>query len=230
MFNCIFDFATGVFIKMVDMRPVPTGRVTENILAVRTGSVSFFLYQKDGYIIALDAGFGKKVILRELFRLGIQPDSVSAVFLTHSDIDHAGGVSVFTNAFVYLSADEEQMIKRNTARKFGFIYNAALKRPYSLLRQDDEISVGSIKARAIETPGHTPGSMCYLIDGAFLFSGDAFNLIDGKAYPISKTYTMDQEEQIRSIRKLALLKGVETAFTAHRGFTGKFEDATADYR
>ena len=35
----------------------------------------------------------------------------------------------------------------------------------------DEISVGGRHVKAIYTPGHTPGSTCYLI-GGYLFSGD----------------------------------------------------------
>ncbi|MDR2648351.1 MAG: MBL fold metallo-hydrolase [Clostridiales bacterium] len=230
MFNFIYDWAAGAYARGKGMNPACTGQITEDITAVKTGCVNFYLYRKGGGIIAIDAGFGKGVIRRELARLGIRPDSVSALFLTHSDIDHADGVSVFKNASVYLSADEERMIRRETARKFGFIYNAELKMPYGLLRQDDEIRIGPIKVRAIETPGHTPGSMCYLVDEAFLFSGDAFNLISGKAYPISKRYTMDQKQQIMSIKKLAGLKGVRAAFTAHWGYTEKFGDVTANYR
>jgi len=32
--------------------------------------------------------------------------------LTHSDFDHAGGLSLFENAEIYLSRDEEQMITK----------------------------------------------------------------------------------------------------------------------
>jgi len=212
------------------MQPVPTGRVCQNIWGVRTGCVSFFIYRKDGRTIAIDSGFGRDLVVRELRWLKIKPDSVSAVFLTHTDLDHAGGVSVFKNADIYISADEEQMIRYKTARKFGVVFNSGIDRPYKLLRQDDEISVGDIKVRAIETPGHTPGSMCFLVDGAFLFSGDAFNLLEGKAYPVSKTFSMDRETQLESMRKLASLKGVKMAFTAHRGYTEHFEDALAAYR
>ncbi|MHB1928429.1 MAG: MBL fold metallo-hydrolase [Acidimicrobiales bacterium] len=43
----------------------------------------------------------------------------------------------------------------------------------SVLEDDDVIEVGRLRLRTISTPGHTPGSMCFRLEGApILFSGD----------------------------------------------------------
>jgi len=39
------------------------------------------------------------------------------------------------------------------------------------LKDEDIVEVGTLKIKVIHTPGHTPGSVCYLVDGN-LFSGD----------------------------------------------------------
>lgn len=39
------------------------------------------------------------------------------------------------------------------------------------LKNGDIVTVGTLKIEVIHTPGHTPGSVCYLVDGN-LFSGD----------------------------------------------------------
>jgi hydroxyacylglutathione hydrolase len=39
------------------------------------------------------------------------------------------------------------------------------------LTDEDVVEVGTLKITVIHTPGHTPGSVCYLVDGN-LFSGD----------------------------------------------------------
>ncbi len=39
------------------------------------------------------------------------------------------------------------------------------------LKNEDTVEVGTLKITVIHTPGHTPGSVCYLIDGN-LFCGD----------------------------------------------------------
>src|SRR5688572_28968370 len=42
-----------------------------------------------------------------------------------------------------------------------------------VLADDDAIEVGRLRLRTIHTPGHTPGSMCFLLEGhPVLFSGD----------------------------------------------------------
>ena len=45
---------------------------------------------------------------------------------------------------------------------------------YDLLLEDDTvIEVGDLRLRTIATPGHTPGSMCFAVEGTpLLFSGD----------------------------------------------------------
>ncbi|MBW4084335.1 hypothetical protein [Paenibacillus sp. S150] len=63
-----------------------------------------------------------------------------------------------------------------------------------------------------------------------MFAGDAFKLIDGKAYPNSPLYCMDAEKQEESIRKLAKLKDVHSVFTAHGGNSSNFGYAMAEWR
>jgi glyoxylase-like metal-dependent hydrolase (beta-lactamase superfamily II) len=45
---------------------------------------------------------------------------------------------------------------------------------YDFLLEDDSVlEVGRLRLRTIHTPGHTPGSMCFLLEGApVVFSGD----------------------------------------------------------
>jgi len=227
--NSVYDLCTEAFVRRKHMQLIPTGQITENVFAIRTGSVNLFIYKKGSDWIAIDAGFGVSILKRELSVLGIDPDKITYLFLTHSDFDHASGLSVFQNAQIYLSSDEEPMIIKKIARKYGVIYNSKINRAYKLLKDDDEVAAGKIKIRAIETPGHTPGSMSYLIDDKILFVGDAFKLIDGKAYPNSSFYCMDTKEQEESIRKLANLRDVHLVFTAHGGYSNNLDYTMADW-
>jgi glyoxylase-like metal-dependent hydrolase (beta-lactamase superfamily II) len=45
---------------------------------------------------------------------------------------------------------------------------------YDLILEDDSvIEVGDLRLHTIATPGHTPGSMCFVVEGTrLLFSGD----------------------------------------------------------
>jgi glyoxylase-like metal-dependent hydrolase (beta-lactamase superfamily II) len=52
--------------------------------------------------------------------------------------------------------------------------DAAMLPSYDMVIEDDEvIEVGRLRVRAIATPGHTPGSVCFHVEGTpLLFSGD----------------------------------------------------------
>lgn len=52
--------------------------------------------------------------------------------------------------------------------------DAAMLPSYDTTIDDDEvIEVGRLRMRALHTPGHTPGSVCFTVDGTpLLFSGD----------------------------------------------------------
>jgi hydroxyacylglutathione hydrolase len=227
--NWAFDLANRLVTRTMHLHPIETGRMAEHLYAVKTGTVNFFVYQDAGQAICIDAGFGKNIILRELGRLNIDPGSITHLFLTHSDLDHAGGSALFEKAKIYLSAGEEPMITRKKARMFGFIYNPRLERAYQLLNDGDLVSAGPIQIRAIATPGHTLGSMSYFVNESILFVGDTFKLIDGKVYPKRPYINMDTEQQKASIRKLARLEAVRLACTAHNGYTEAFHEAIRDW-
>jgi glyoxylase-like metal-dependent hydrolase (beta-lactamase superfamily II) len=49
---------------------------------------------------------------------------------------------------------------------------APVSYPFSALRDGDSLEIGSVTLEALRTPGHTPESTSYLLDGRALFSGD----------------------------------------------------------
>jgi len=229
----IFDFLTNAYIRLCGLTPLETGPLPVNkgeVIAIRTGTVNFYIYKKDSFSIALDTGFSKLIVKRELLSAGVDLDRISAVFLSHSDFDHVGGLLLFKNAAVYLSRDEEQMITQRTARKFKVIYNGRIKKTYTLLKDNDEIAIGPIHIKAIETPGHTPGAISYLIDGSILFIGDAFRILEGKAQPLDKFFNTDQANHIESIKKLAQLENIKLVLTGHRGFCDAFDESIKHWR
>jgi hydroxyacylglutathione hydrolase len=227
--NKFYDIFTAIFVRIKHVHPIATGKITDNLFVIKTGTANFYIYKSEEKVICFDSGFGKSLIIRELNNLGIDPSAITHLFLTHSDFDHANGADLFDRAEIYLSADEEQMITRKKARIYGFIYNSRIKSTYHLLKDNDVVTIGPTKIKAIATPGHTPGSMSYLINDSILMVGDAFRLINGKVYPL-KYYNMDTEKQKESIRKLSGLDNIQLVCTAHRGYTEMFREAIDHWR
>lgn len=211
------------------MTPAETGQITENIFAIRDGYVNTFLIKSDSGYIMIDAGTDVGSIAAGLEKLEIEPSDVKNIFLTHTDSDHAGALSLFPHANVYLSRQEEQMINGETGR-FLWFGNRLDREDYKLLYEGQELVIRDITVKGILTPGHTPGTMCYLVNGKYLFTGDVIRFVDGKAIEFHHFINMDNPTGIKSIEKLSLLEGVEYVFTAHHGVSDNFEKAFENYR
>ena len=213
------------------LKPVATGRINEYLSVIRDRNANLHLYRKNDTFISFDAGYGGSVLRGEFEKLSVDPNAVAALFLTHSDVDHARGAGLFRNARIYLSEDEKQMIDGTTPRFFGMYYNdnRNINDPV-FLSDGDTVDIGDIEVKAIATPGHTPGSMSYLIEGSILITGDTLFLREGKAREFLRSYTMDAEMNRRSIWKLSQLEGVSLICTAHSGYSDNFQRAMEEWR
>lgn len=201
-------------------KPIKTQKVTENVYAVRTLISNFYIYTDGENTISFDTGFVPPIIKSALNKLAVSADSISTVFLTHSDYDHVGGIRLLKNAQIYLSADEEKMITYKQPRRL-LIFNHSIKRDYKLLHDGEITYVGKIKIQSITTPGHTPGSMSYLVNDSILFSGDTLSIINGEIKPFSRLQNMDTGLQKKSIQKLASINNIKWIYTGHSGYLQK---------
>lgn len=199
------------------MTPLATGEIFPGVYAVKDGYVNFFLLKGADGFIAIDAGNSVGGAREEMQKLAVDPRKVAAVFLTHSDQDHAAALELFANAAIYLSKDEEQMINGKTAR-FAVIHNKKIPK-YNLLNDKQIIEVSGLKVTGIAVPGHTPGSMCYIASDTFLFAGDTMSLKNGQADVFNEFFNMDTKTERESIRKLAALQSLKYVFTAHHGYS-----------
>jgi hydroxyacylglutathione hydrolase len=97
------------------------------------------------------------------------------ILLTHAHPDHANGLEELldaTGAKAYLHADEIRYV-REMAEQYQ-VPLEFMKRHSGNIRpvaDNEEIQVGKIPIRCLHTPGHTPGSQCFLVEKN-LFSGD----------------------------------------------------------
>lgn len=157
-------------------KPIGTKGISDNFYTIRTLFVNMYIYYTGDTYVAFDAGINKALLKSGLNKLKIDYNKITHVFLTHSDYDHAGGVNLFPNAKIYLSKEEEPLIKQRKARKF-IMYNRGVKNCI-LLDNNQEIIIGDTNTRVkiLSTPGHTIGSAIYTINDDILIGGDTISL------------------------------------------------------
>ncbi len=206
------------------MSPIDTGEITPDVFAVRDSFVNMFLVKDSIHYIAVDAGNKPADIAEELKKLKINPEQVIAVLLTHTDGDHVAALKLFKNAKIYLSKQEEQLLNGEKSRFFVFGNNIGTT-DYLLLNDQQTITIGNTKIKGILTEGHTPGSMCYVINDKYLFTGDAISLKEGRIGKFNKFFNVDTKTAVKSMGLLAGLEGIEYIFTAHYGYTSDYKKA-----
>lgn len=193
------------------LNPVNTSKIDENLYAVRQDDVNFWFYKKNNIIIAIDSGYkDNKFIYDDLKNIGINNDKINYIFLTHADIDHAGGLlskdQFGKNAKLYLHKNEEKMLLGEEKRfSIGFL---KLKNPvvykgdYSLFDDNEEFSINDINIKCFPTPGHTKGHSTFLIDNKYLFTGDSIAVNEKKGFCFFDFYNVSSKQNIESLNKL----------------------------
>jgi len=165
---------------------------------------------KEGMII--DPGADGGSIMKQVKVLGL---NIKIIVLTHSHIDHVGGladVKKATGAVIAIHENEAPFLLKQP-RLMEFMPPTPPSPPADrLLKDGDVITVGKLKFKVLHTPGHTSGGICLLGDG-IVFTGDTlFNYSIGRAdFPGS-----DYDQEMNSIRsKLMTLPDETKVYTGH---------------
>ncbi|WP_288301620.1 MBL fold metallo-hydrolase [uncultured Veillonella sp.] len=97
------------------------------------------------------------------------------VVLTHGHSDHIGGIQPIVDTYhcpIYVHKKDESFL--TDSRLNLSVYSGSTVEAHGEVRhvkEGDTLSCGSLSFRVIETPGHTPGGVCYYGEG-ILLAGD----------------------------------------------------------
>lgn len=144
---------------------------------------------------------------------------VTGVLASHYHADHVGG-SIFGHDIagvaellervdcpVHVQADEVEWIVRTT----GLGHDQLVGH-----RSGDVVSVGDLAVELVHTPGHTPGSQCFLVrdpDGGKLVSGDTL-FLDGCGR--TDLPGSDPAQMVASLRRLQQMPDDVILYPGHR--------------
>ena len=191
-------------------------------------------YQTNTYIVyadgsnscaIIDPGYEAKTILNKVVTLGL---TVDAIMLTHGHFDHVGAVESLikaTGCSLWMHQGDYSP-QRHPLRGMMYPLADTSAFPVNFCEEGEQICAGGLTFTALETPGHTWGSVCYLCGDA-LFSGDTLfagscgrtDLLGGDWATITK-----------SLRRLKEIEADLRVFPGHgESSTLSFEKKTNPY-
>jgi hydroxyacylglutathione hydrolase len=143
--------------------------------------------------VAIDPGFEPAAIRLMVARSGRR---LAAVLVTHGHGDHIGAVPGVCGEDVplYIHQADELALTDQRAWGAGYPVEASFRPPeVRTVTDGDVLEFGGFRIEVVHTPGHTPGSVCYVTDG-FVFSGDlVFRGSIGRSdFPNSDPAAMDE--------------------------------------
>ena len=153
----------------MDIQCIVTGAFQENAYLVFDGA---------GKTAVVDPGEDAPRLLAALRDAGAE---LAAVLLTHGHLDHIAALpAMLAAASVPVRIAAADAAWCFTERNSFFPYEPVLAPPETLaadLAEGSEVRAGNLVFRVLATPGHSPGSVCFLLEGspgspAALFSGD----------------------------------------------------------
>ncbi|MDR3234731.1 MAG: MBL fold metallo-hydrolase [Planctomycetaceae bacterium] len=118
--------------------------------------------------VLFDTGLGGEAWFKQIKALGIKADTVKLILLTHLHPDHIGGLfddnaRRFPNAAVRCALPE--YVGTGAAQnKIKAVYGAAFENPFGY--GETVFNNGTVKIKALDAAGHTPGHTAFLIESA----------------------------------------------------------------
>lgn len=165
------------------------------------------LLRDNGRNILVDVGHvGRRVLLLERLKaMGLTPEDIHAVVLTHAHWDHCLNVDLFPNARLMLTAREHEYARSPHALDWATPpwTGAVLDRhPIDEVKEGDEIATG---VRIMEVPGHSAGSLAVLVqtaEGITGIVGDALPNSASVAAGICYLVFWSEEEARKSVSRI----------------------------
>jgi metallo-beta-lactamase class B len=151
---------------------IQPAKIFDNVYAIgNVGTVAYVIQTSAGLMMidALGANQVESDLLPGFTKLGLDPAQVKTILVAHGHADHFGGSAYFQQKFgskVHVSAADWTLMEtppRGRGAGPGAPPPAAPPKRDGELRDGESVTLGNVSVRAVAVPGHTPGSMGFII-------------------------------------------------------------------
>ncbi|MBO5683116.1 MAG: MBL fold metallo-hydrolase [Clostridia bacterium] len=195
-----------------------------------TFAANTHLLISDGHALVVDPAANADLIISRAEEEGV---TIDGILLTHGHFDHIFSLDSLRgrlgiDAMMHI-ADAEMLSDGEKNASYTFFGRDSVYRPTEVTFEDGyEIPLGQERIKAIHTPGHSKGSVCYL-SGDAMITGDTL-FADGIGR--SDLFGGNGGELMRSLDKLSTLDKNIRIYTGHgpSELLGRALDNTIYYR
>jgi glyoxylase-like metal-dependent hydrolase (beta-lactamase superfamily II) len=153
-----------------------------------------------------------KSLTEQLAEIGLKPEDVGRVAISHTHGDHIGNVGLFPNSTILMQQAEYSWIHspngpNDNVNQLMALARKLLGTPKNLQRIDGDTDVfGDGSVTLVSTPGHTPGHQSLLVhlknSGFIILSGDVAHSEENFEKDIVPSLNTNKAESIASMDKI----------------------------
>ncbi|MBI3385407.1 MBL fold metallo-hydrolase [Candidatus Gottesmanbacteria bacterium] len=194
--------------KYLEVLTLPVGQMQANCYLV--------VDKKSSSCLIIDPGDDAEYIENIISDKKLKPIKI---ICTHGHFDHVGAVLILKLAYqipFLINKKDEFLFKkaRNSASHFVGIDIGPAVKIDDFLKEDELVNIDNIKLKVIESPGHTPGSIClYLKAESLIFTGDLV-FSGGMVGRVDFSYSSSSDLQ-KSLQKIYKLPKETLIFPGH---------------
>jgi len=196
----------------------------DRLTAPEDASIYMLCFEEQAALIDAGTGKGYKRLITNIERCDVNASQIKYLFLTHCHYDHTGGAQKVKDEcnckIVAHELDAPYLEEGDSNVTAARWYGKALKPlavDYTITSFEESFLVGNREIKSFHTPGHSPGSVVYLIESEgkkILFGQDVHG-------PLDPSLLSNREDYIKSLKFLLSLK-IDILCEGHFGiFEGK---------
>lgn len=192
-------------------------RITEEVFQVGGGGLTspedaaVYLIRIHGEAALVDAGCGRSAdrLFQHIAACGVTADQIGYLLITHCHYDHTGGAATVrerTGCRIVAHALEAPYLESGDNTVTAAAWYGARIDPLAVDRkiqeEEETVDLGGRPVRAIHVPGHSPGSLVYVLESEgqkVLFGQDVHG-------PLHPDLLSDPSAYRRSLERLSALE------------------------
>ncbi len=205
----------------------------DNLYYAGLYAIGTWILDTDDGLIVFDAlnneGEVRSVLLPDMAEMGLNPQDMKYVVITHGHFDHYGGADFLKSEFgprVAMSGPDWNYLPNDIALPYARLkgYPAVTQPKRDLIIEEGQtIVMGNASVKFIVTPGHTPGTLSSIITVRDGGKERKVGMWGGQALPRGAVELAQMHESLHKFWDEARAEGVEALISTHAWVVGNFE-------